>query len=107
ATIARKEFPLEEPEREPDLLFKALAEEWLAKYPATHRIAPNTLANYTWAVHKHLVPHFGAMLVTDIDYAKIEAFIALKRGPNGSLRYPGKPLSDPVLRIALVALALI
>jgi integrase len=106
AQIAAKEFRLPEPEREV-LLFKTLADEWKEKYPAIRNIAPNTLANYTWAIDKHLLPYFGSTPVATIDYKMIEAFIALKRGPNGSLRYPGKPLSDPVLRIALVTLTLI
>src|SRR5206468_13116389 len=39
--------------------------------------------------------------------AQIEAFIAEKRGPKGSVRFPGKPLDDSALRIGRVVLALI
>jgi integrase len=104
--LTRGEFRL--PERKRDvLLFKTHALEWKEKYPALAKIAPNTQASYTWATDKHLCPYFGSTPVADIDYKMIEAFIAEKRGPNGSLRYKGKPLSDPVLRIALVTLRLI
>ncbi|MEK7216505.1 MAG: hypothetical protein AAB289_13005, partial [Chloroflexota bacterium] len=38
---------------------------------------------------------------------KIEAFIAEKRGPRGSARFPGKPISEQSVRVGLVALRLI
>src|SRR5215467_6465170 len=89
------------------LLFKDLAEEWIEKYPATRAIAPNTLDNYVWFVRKHLIPYFGMTPVADIGYEMVEAFIAEKRSPKGSVKYPGQPISDQSLRIGLVALRLI
>lgn len=102
--LARRDFKL--PDR--GLIFKALAEEWIEKYPVTRTtISATTMENYISFTRKHLIPHFDSMPVVDIDYLKLENFIAEKRGPKGSVRFPGKPLSDQSLRVGLVALRLI
>lgn len=101
--LARGDFKL--PQR--GLAFRDLAEEWVAKYPATRAVSPATMGNYVSFVHHHLIPHFGMMPVADIGDAQIEAFIAEKRGPKGSVRFPGQPLADSALRIGRVVLALI
>jgi len=54
-----------------------------------------------------LIPYFGMTPVADIGYEMVEAFIAEKRSPKGSVKYPGQPISDQSLRIGLVALRLI
>lgn len=101
--FARGDFKL--PQR--GLTFKDLAVEWIAKYSATRAVSPTTMANYVSFIHHHLIPYFGEMPVADVDEAQIEAFIAEKRGPKGSVRFPGQPLADSALRVGRIALMLI
>ena len=71
------------PKRGTALRFAELAQEWIATYPAVRTLAANTRNNYEWFIREHLIPYFGNMAVTDIDYQTVEAFIALKRSPKG------------------------
>jgi integrase len=87
--------------------FATVAEEWLVKYPALHAIAASTLENHRSFTNHHLVPFFGPMPVTAITAETIEDFIEAKRASGGSVRFTGKPLSDPSLRTGLLALRLI
>jgi len=87
--------------------FAQVAEEWLHKYPALHAIRPATLDNYRSFTTQHLIPFFGHVAITAITPTTIEDFIEAKRGPGGSIRRPGKPLSDASLRTGLLALRLI
>ncbi|MBM3217983.1 MAG: site-specific integrase [Candidatus Rokubacteria bacterium] len=91
----------------PAVMFAALAEEWLEKYPAVHAVAPSTMENYRSFTLKHLVPFFGPKVVSAITADTIEDFIAAKRALGGSVRFTGKPLSDGSLRTGLLALRLI
>ncbi len=101
--LARGDYKI--PQR--GLLFKDLADEWIEMYPATRSVAQSTMNNYERFTRHHLIPYFGTMSVADIGYEQIEAFIAEKRSPKGSVRFPGRPLADPALRVGLVALRLI
>jgi integrase len=101
--LAKREFRLAP--RGPS--FATVAEEWLARYPLLRSVSETTMENYGSFVRHHLIPFFGATPVADIDYEQIERFIAEKRGPNGSARFIGQPLSAPSLRVGLVALRLI
>ncbi len=87
--------------------FSQLAEEWLTKYPVLRSIRPTTLENYRSFVQQHLLPCFGTMRVGDMTAQTVEDFIALKRGPDGSVRRRGRPLSEQSLRTGLIALRLI
>ncbi len=87
--------------------FAVVAEEWLRKYPALHAIRSGTLALYRSFTDKHLIPFFGAMPITAITPEKIEDFIEAKRAPGGSIKRPGKSLSDGSLRTGLLPLRLI
>src|SRR5262249_27240521 len=72
--------------------FALLAEDWMAKYALVRSVSQTTMENYSSFVRRHLIPYFGATPVTDIDYERVEAFIATKRGPTGSVRFAGKPI---------------
>ena len=87
--------------------FADVAEEWLTKYPALHAVRPATMDNYRSFTEKHLIPFFGSVPVCDITAQSIEDFIEAKRAPGGSVRWPGKALSDGSLRTGLLALRLI
>ena len=87
--------------------FEALAEEWIEKYPLVRSVSQTTMENYISFIRHHLIPYFKSTPVTDIGYSKVEAFIAEKRGPRGSARFPGKPIAEQSLRVGLVALRLI
>ena len=87
--------------------FAQVAEEWLHKYPALHAIRPATLDNYRSFTTQHLIPALGHLAITAITPTTIEDFIEAKRGPGGSIRFQGKPLSDASLRTGLLALRLI
>src|SRR5438128_411388 len=104
--LAREDYKLP-PKRGTALRFAELAQEWIATYPAVRTLAANTRNNYEWFIREHLIPYFGNMAVTDIDYQTVEAFIALKRSPKGSTRYTGQPIGDHSLRVGVVTLAMI
>ena len=87
--------------------FAVVAEEWLRKYPALHAIRSGTLALYRSFTEKHLIPFFGDMPLTAITPETIEDFIEAKRAPGGSVKRPGKSLSDGSLRTGLLPLRLI
>jgi integrase len=87
--------------------FRDVAAEWLERYPLVNALRQSTLENHRSFTDQHLVPYFGHMPVTAITTATVEDFIALKLGPNGSTRFPGKPLSMPSLRTGIMALRLI
>src|SRR5205809_3090377 len=87
--------------------FADVAEEWLTRYPALHAVRPGTMDNYRSFTEKHLIPFFGSVPVCDITAQSIEDFIEAKRAPGGSVRWPGKALSDGSLRTGLLALRLI
>jgi integrase len=87
--------------------FATVAEEWIRRYPALHAVRPGTMGGYTSFVTRHLVPFFGALPITAVTAERIEDFIEAKRGPGGSVRRPGKGLSDPSLRTGLLTLRLI
>ena len=87
--------------------FAELAAEWLRKYPALHAIRASTAENYRSFTERHLLPHFGAMPITNVTATTIEDFIEMKRLPGGSVRFQGKALGDSSLRTGLLALRLI
>src|SRR3989454_11247854 len=87
--------------------FAEVVDEWLRKYPALHAVRPATMDNYRSFTEKHLIPFFGSVPVSDITAQSIEDFIEAKRAPGGSVRWPGKALSDASLRTGLLALRLI
>jgi integrase len=88
-------------------LFRDVAEDWLGRYPLLNTLRTSTQENHRSFTEHHLVPFFGTMPVTAIRTATVEDFITLKLSPEGSLRFPGKPLSMPSLRTGLMALRLI
>ena len=87
--------------------FATIAEEWRRKYPLLHAVRPNTMDNYGSFTETHLLPFFGDRPITAITPEAIEDFIEAKRAPGGSVRRPGKALSDASLRTGLLALRLI
>ncbi|PYN58624.1 MAG: hypothetical protein DMD94_00415 [Candidatus Rokuibacteriota bacterium] len=87
--------------------FATIAEEWRRKYPLLHALRPNTMDNYGSFTETHLLPFFGDRPITAITPEAIEDFIEAKRAPGGSVRRPGKALSDASLRTGLLALRLI
>lgn len=87
--------------------FAQLAEEWRTWYPVVHGIRPGTMENHESFLRTHLLPFFGAQLVTAITPDQVEDFIAAKRGLGGSVRRAGKGLADSSLSVGLVTLSLI
>ena len=87
--------------------FEGLAYEWLKVYPVTRSVSRTTMENYESFTLRHLLPFFGPMRVAEITHKTVEAFVAEKRGPSGSLRMKGKPLAEQSLRVGLVALRLV
>jgi integrase len=87
--------------------FNDLAQEWLERYPLTKNLRPNTWAGHRLKVEKHLIPFFGARDVGELTPRLIEEFIAVKRAPGGSVRFPGKGLTPQYLRIVLIVLGMI
>src|SRR2546428_2440034 len=87
--------------------FAEVVDEWLRKYPALHAVRPATMDNYRVLTDKPRIPCFGSVPVSDITAQSIEDFIEAKRAPGGSVRWPGKALSDGSLRTGLLALRLI
>ena len=75
--------------------FKDVAAEWLSHYPVVHGLRPGTQENHRSFTEQHLLPYFGQMPVTAVTASTVEDFMALKLGPGGSTRFPGKPLSMP------------
>jgi integrase len=62
--------------------FKALADEWLRLYPATHNLKPATLTNHGTAI-AHLNAFFGNKEVAAILPDHVEEFIVAKRRAPG------------------------
>ncbi len=87
--------------------FTTIAKEWCRKYPSLHAVRPGTMDNYRSFTEMHLLPFFGAKTITAITPEAIEDFIEAKPAPGGSVRRPGKALSDASLRTGLLALRLI
>lgn len=58
--------------------FRALADEWLRLYPATHNLKPATLTNHATAI-AHLNRAFGNREVTTLLPDHVEEFIVAKR----------------------------
>jgi integrase len=104
--LAKEAFRLPD-DLPPAMTFRALAEEWLVKYPALHAIRPGTIDTYRSFVERHLIPFFGAMALSAITPAVIEDFIEAKRAPGGSVRFGSKALTDASLRTGLLPLRLI
>jgi integrase len=87
--------------------FIDLAREWLERYPLTKNLRPNTWEGYRLKVEKHLIPFFGSRDVGELTPRVIEEFIAAKRAPGGSVRFPDKGLTPQYLRIVLIVLGMI
>lgn len=85
--------------------FKAVAEAWLAWYPALYALREPTQVNRAHFVNVHLIPFFGSRLITDVTRASVQDFIAAKRATGGSTR--GKALADSTLKVNLPCLRLI
>lgn len=82
--------------------FAQLAEEWLERYPLLRSVSRTTMENYRSFTRQHLIPFFGSTRVSETTPEQIEAFIAEKRSPEGSVRFRGKPISEQSLRVGLV-----
>ncbi|MFQ5830689.1 MAG: tyrosine-type recombinase/integrase [Candidatus Methylomirabilia bacterium] len=87
--------------------FAQLAEEWLERHPLLRSVSRTTMENYRSFTRQHLIPFFGSTRVSKTTPEQIEAFIAEKRSPEGSVRFRGKPISEQSLRVGLIALRLI
>jgi Phage integrase, N-terminal SAM-like domain len=59
--------------------FGAFAREWLDTYPDTKDLKRLTREGYESIVEAHLVPAFGRLLLSAIDVAKVDAYLARKR----------------------------
>jgi len=59
------------------ITFKEFAEKWLDTRGG--KIRPSTIAQYADHVRKHLLPFFGAVKVSEIDVALVEAYSATKQ----------------------------
>jgi len=87
--------------------FETIATEWLEHVAALRGVRQTTHENYRSAVTHHLTPYFGPRPVGEISTDTVEAFIAAKLRPGGSVKNEAKALARSSLRPLLVALRMI
>ena len=62
--------------------FAIFAREWLATYPDTKDLKRSTRQGYEGIVEGHLIPELGGLNLGAIDVAKLDAYLARKRGQD-------------------------
>ena len=87
--------------------FRALADEWLRLYPATHTLKPATLTNHATAI-AHLNRAFGSREVAALLPDHVEEFIVTKRRAQGVVGHRKDGFfSEGSMRVTLNTLKLI
>src|SRR5207302_1924486 len=74
---------------------------------ALRRLRHGTVAIYTSAVERHLVPMLGHVALATLSGQDIERFILAKRAAGGSARWKNRPLQETSLKSVLGVLKLI
>jgi integrase len=85
----------------------ALADELLKTHEALKGVKVGTMENYASTIKAHVRPAFGDLPVTALTPRKIEEWIAAKRAPGGSVRFPARGIGSRTIGVALTALGLI
>jgi integrase len=75
ARLEQKKALGEEVKRPKKITFAEFAAEWLREY-ASAKVSPRTYEGYKASLDNHLLPHFGALYLTQITRRKINEFLA-------------------------------
>jgi integrase len=73
AILSRQQKALK-PKEKPTPLFKAYATRWVEELEM-QSLSLSTRTSYRYHAEKHLIPHFGDMLLNEIGYSELKAFV--------------------------------
>lgn len=59
--------------------FASFADEWLATYPEAEGLKRSTRGSYTTLIENHLKPELGHLRLEQVDFGRVESYLAAKR----------------------------